>query len=298
MTTAEGRSARTISRDHDWWRQAAVYQIYPRSFTDADGGGVGDIAGITSRVPYLASLHIDAVWLSPLYPSPLADGGYDVSDYRDVDERLGTLSDFDALVDSLHASGIRIIIDIVPNHSSHLHPWFQEALAAAPGSAARERYIFRDGVGPGGVQPPSSWGSNFGGPAWTRVPDGQWCLHLFATEQPDFNWDNPEIQKDFLTTLLVLVRPRCRRFPGRRRQLAHQGPLATLPALRRQGARREPAHRRQRPALRPRRRARGIRAVARGAQRVRPSPVGRGRGLGTEAAPSSLRATDRPRAGP
>ncbi len=201
MTIAQGPTARTISADPDWWRHAAVYQIYPRSFTDADGDGLGDIAGITSRVPYLASLHIDAVWLSPFYPSPLADGGYDVADYRNVDHRLGTLADFDALVDALHATGIRIIIDIVPNHSSHLHPWFQEALAAAPGSAARERYIFRDGAGPDGAQPPSGWGSNFGGPAWTRVPDGQWYLHLFAKEQPDFNWDNPEIQEDFLTTL-------------------------------------------------------------------------------------------------
>ena len=201
LTIAQGPSARTISTDPDWWRQAAAYQIYPRSFTDANGNGLGDIAGITSRVPYLASLHIDAVWLSPFYPSPLADGGYDVADYRDVDDRLGTLADFDALVDALHASGIRIITDIVPNHSSHLHPWFQEALAAAPGSAARERYIFRDGAGPDGALPPSGWGSNFGGPAWTRVPDGQWCLHLFAKEQPDFNWDNPQIQEDFLTTL-------------------------------------------------------------------------------------------------
>ena len=185
----------------DWWASAVVYQVYPRSFADSDGDGLGDLKGVTSRVPYLASLGIDAVWLSPFYPSALADGGYDVDDYRDVDLRLGTLADFDEMVVALHAAAIRVIIDIVPNHTSNRHRWFIEALAAPKGSPARERYVFRDGTGPDGSQPPSDWESMFGGPTWTRVADGQWYLHLFAPEQPDLNWSNPEVHLDFLTTL-------------------------------------------------------------------------------------------------
>ncbi len=184
-----------------WWRQAVVYQIYPRSFADANGDGLGDIPGILSRVDYLASLGIDAVWLSPFYPSELADGGYDVADYRDVDPRLGTLDDFDAMVQALHARGIKVVVDIVPNHTSDQHAWFQEALAAGRGSAARERYIFRDGEGENGSLPPTDWVSVFGGSAWERVEDGQWYLHNFAKEQPDLNWDHPEVREDFLTTL-------------------------------------------------------------------------------------------------
>jgi alpha-glucosidase len=187
--------------DPNWWRQAAVYQVYPRSFADSDGDGIGDLRGITSRVPYLASLGVDAVWLSPFYPSALADGGYDVDDYRAVDPRLGTLDDFDEMSAALHAAGIRLIVDIVPNHSSDRHVWFREALASPKGSPARDRYIFRDGRGPDGDQPPSDWQSVFGGPAWTRVPDGQWYLHLFAKEQPDLNWENREVRDDFLRTL-------------------------------------------------------------------------------------------------
>ena len=195
-----------LSDDSNWWRQAAIYQIYPRSFKDSDGDGLGDIRGITSEVDYLASLNLDAVWLSPFYPSALADGGYDVADYRNVDPRLGTLEDFDEMVAALHAVGIRVFVDIVPNHSSNLHVWFQEALASEPGSPARERYIFRDGSGESGELPPSDWPSHFAPSAWTRTtnPDGtpgQWYLHLFAPEQPDFNWDNPEVHEDFLTTL-------------------------------------------------------------------------------------------------
>ena len=182
----------------------------------AAGGGLPDLpaqlrrlqrrrprrpAGIISRVPYLAALGIDAVWLSPFYPSALADGGYDVDDYRDVDPRLGTLADFDELTAGLHACGIKLIVDIVPNHTSNRHAWFREALAAPKGSPARDRYIFRDGLGQDGSQPPSDWASLFGGPAWTRVPDGQWYLHLFAAEQPDLNWDNREVRDDFLNTL-------------------------------------------------------------------------------------------------
>ncbi|MDX6324694.1 MAG: alpha-glucosidase [Nocardioidaceae bacterium] len=187
--------------DRDWWRQSVVYQVYPRSFADADGDGVGDLPGVTSRVPYLAALGVDAVWLSPFYPSALADGGYDVDDYRDVDPRLGTLDDFDAMSAALHDAGIKVIVDIVPNHTSDRHAWFQEAVAAGPGSRARERYIFRDGAGPDGSMPPNDWESVFGGPAWHQVPDGQWYLHLFAPQQPDLNWDDREVRDDFLSTL-------------------------------------------------------------------------------------------------
>ena len=147
----------TLSTDPLWWRQAVVYQIYPRSFADSNGDGLGDIKGVTSRADYLADLGVDAVWLSPFYPSELADGGYDVADYRNVDPRLGTLDDFDEMIAALHRRDIRVIVDIVPNHTSRMHPWFQEALAAGRGSAARERYIFREGTGPDGSQPPTDW---------------------------------------------------------------------------------------------------------------------------------------------
>ncbi len=187
--------------DETWWRQAAVYQIYPRSFADSNGDGVGDLPGITDRVPYLVQLGIDAVWLSPFYPSALADGGYDVDDYRNIDPRLGTLADFDVMTQALHAAGIRLIVDIVPNHTSDRHEWFREALASPKGSAARERYIFRDGAGPDGAEPPADWESTFGGPAWEPVGDGQWYFHFFAKEQPDLNWNNPEVRADFRRTL-------------------------------------------------------------------------------------------------
>ena len=192
--------------DANWWRQAVVYQVYPRSFADSNGDGLGDLPGLTSRVGYLAGLGVDAIWLSPFYPSALADGGYDVADYRDVHPQLGTLGDFDDLVAAAHTAGLKVIVDIVPNHTSDLHPWFAEALASAPGSSARARYIFRDGTGPEGSQPPSDWPSHFGGPAWTRVVEadgrpGQWYCHLFAREQPDLNWGNREVRDDFLTTL-------------------------------------------------------------------------------------------------
>ncbi|MFD1713015.1 glycoside hydrolase family 13 protein [Amnibacterium flavum] len=202
MTSAPSSPApASVVDDAAWWRQAAVYQIYPRSFADANGDGIGDLAGVTSRVQYLQELGIDAVWLSPFYPSALADGGYDVADYRDVDPRLGTLDDFDAMLAALHAVGIRVVVDIVPNHTSDLHAWFQEALAAGRGSAARARYIFREGTGPDGAEPPTDWRSLFGGPAWERVADGQWYLHNFAVEQPDLDWSNPEVRDDFVRTL-------------------------------------------------------------------------------------------------
>ncbi|MFM7030760.1 MAG: glycoside hydrolase family 13 protein [Micrococcales bacterium] len=192
--------------DEHWWRQAVIYQIYPRSFADANGDGIGDLRGIISRVPYLKQLGIDAVWLSPFYPSALADGGYDVDDYRDIDPRIGTLAEFDEMVDALHANGIRLIADIVPNHSGSGHKWFQEALKAKPGSPERDRYIFRDGKGENGDIRPSELASHFGPTAWTRItePDGtpgQWYMHLFASEQPDWNWDNEEVRADFRKTI-------------------------------------------------------------------------------------------------
>lgn len=189
---------RATATAKDWWRQAAVYQVYPRSFADANGDGIGDLRGLTARIPYLVELGIDAVWLSPFYPSALADGGYDVDDYRDVDPKIGTLAEFDEMIERMHAAGIKLIVDIVPNHSSDRHEWFVEALAAPKGSPARDRYIFRDGIGD---QPPSDWQSIFGGSAWQSVGDGQWYLHLFAPEQPDFNWHNREVRDDFLRTL-------------------------------------------------------------------------------------------------
>ncbi|MGW3449932.1 glycoside hydrolase family 13 protein [Streptomyces sp. NPDC001076] len=189
------------SRNPDWWRQAVIYQVYPRSFADADGDGVGDLRGITERLPHLAALGVDALWLSPFYPSELADGGYDVADHRNVDPRLGSLDDFDAMAAEAHRLGLKVIVDIVPNHTSHLHPWFREALLAGPGSAARDRYVFRPGRGAHGELPPSDWQSVFGGSAWRRVPDGDWYLHLFAPEQPDLNWEHEEVRADFRTTL-------------------------------------------------------------------------------------------------
>ncbi|MEV4368127.1 alpha-amylase family glycosyl hydrolase [Nonomuraea sp. NPDC049637] len=175
--------------DIPWWRDAVVYEIYVRSFADASGDGVGDLAGVRERIPYLRRLGVDAIWLTPFYPSPMADGGYDVADYRGVDPLFGTLADFDALVAEAHGHGLKVLVDIVPNHSSSQHPWFQAALRGEK----RDRYIFRDTT--------NNWQSTFSGPAWTQVPDGQWYLHLFAPEQPDFNWRNPEVHAEFLDVL-------------------------------------------------------------------------------------------------
>ncbi len=189
-----------------WWRDAVIYQIYPRSWADSDGDGIGDLPGITARLPHLAELGVDAVWLSPFYVSPQNDAGYDVADYRDVDPLFGSLDDFDALVARAHELDLRVMVDIVPNHSSSEHAWFQAALAAAPGSPERSRYVFRDGLGVGGDEPPNNWKSNFGGPAWTRVTEadgspGQWYLHLFDTTQPDFEWTNPEVAEEMESVL-------------------------------------------------------------------------------------------------
>ena len=192
--------------DHAWWRDAVIYQVYPRSFADSDGDGMGDLPGITSHLSDLRELGVDAVWLSPFYPSPQHDAGYDVADYRDVDPRFGTLADADALITEAHAQGLKFIVDLVPNHTSSDHVWFQEALGAAPGGPARDRYIFREGKGEHGDLPPNSWKSTFGGPAWTRItePDGtpgQWYLHLFDVTQPDLDWGNPEVRAEFVAIL-------------------------------------------------------------------------------------------------
>ena len=185
-----------------WWRTAVIYQVYLRSFADGNGDGVGDLAGVRSRLDYLARLGVDALWFTPWYPSPMHDGGYDVADYCDIDPTFGTLEDARGLIEQAHEREIRIIIDIVPNHTSHEHPWFRAALDSAPGSPERQLYHFRDGTGPSGDQPPNDWISAFGGSAWTRVTssDGrpeQWYLHLFAPQQPDLNWEHPEVRSYF-----------------------------------------------------------------------------------------------------
>ena len=190
----------------EWWRTAVIYQIYPRSFADANGDGMGDLAGISARLPQLKDLGIDAIWLSPFYTSPQRDAGYDVSDYCDVDPLFGTLDDFEVLQRTAHDLGIRVIVDIVPNHSSSDHGWFQAALAASPGSDERARYTFRDGKGKNGELPPNNWESVFGGLAWTRTTDpdgtpGQWYLHLFDTSQPDFDWDSEWVREQFRAVL-------------------------------------------------------------------------------------------------
>lgn len=196
----------TVARHRDWWRDAVIYQVYPRSFADSNGDGMGDLEGVRSRLPYLRDLGVDAVWLSPFYASPQADAGYDVADYRAVDPMFGNLLDADALIRDAHGLGLRIIVDLVPNHSSDQHEWFKRALAEGPGSPLRDRYHFRPGKGASGELPPNDWESIFGGPAWTRVtePDGtpgEWYLHLFAPEQPDFNWDHPAVGDEFRSIL-------------------------------------------------------------------------------------------------
>ncbi|MEE1766247.1 MULTISPECIES: glycoside hydrolase family 13 protein [unclassified Streptomyces] len=199
-------SALATTPRSDWWRDAVIYQVYPRSFADSNGDGMGDLEGVRSRLPYLRDLGIDAVWLSPFYASPQADAGYDVADYRAVDPMFGSLLDADALIRDAHELGLRIIVDLVPNHSSDQHEWFKRAVAGGPGSPLRDRYHFRPGKGANGELPPNDWESIFGGPAWTRVtePDGtpgEWYLHLFAPEQPDFNWEHPAVGDEFRSIL-------------------------------------------------------------------------------------------------
>jgi alpha-glucosidase len=195
------------SRDaRPWWRSAVVYQVYIRSFADGNGDGIGDIAGLVSRLPYIAGLGVDAVWINPWYPSPMRDAGYDVSDFRAIEPTFGTLEDAVELIRCAHDLDLRVLLDIVPNHLSDEHAWFQSALAAAPGSAERDRFIFRRGRGAAGDEPPNDWTSNFGGAAWTRVAEadgrpGEWYLHLFTPGQPDLNWDSHEVRAEFEDTL-------------------------------------------------------------------------------------------------
>jgi len=181
-------------RPPEWWRDAVLYQIYVRSFADGNGDGVGDLPGIRSRLPYLRELGVDGIWLTPFYPSPGHDHGYDVSDYCDVDPAFGTLADFDAMIADAHDLGLRVIVDIVPNHTSSEHEWFRNAIAD-PSHPHRKRYVFRPGRDGG---PPTGWTSAFGGPAWTLdEASGEWYLHFFAPQQPDLDWHNPEVQEEF-----------------------------------------------------------------------------------------------------
>lgn len=191
-----------MSNQNQWWRNAVIYQIYPRSFADASGDGYGDLPGIIERLPYLVELGVDAVWLSPFYLSPMADGGYDVADYNVVDPLFGETADAYRLIEQAHALGIKVFIDLVPNHTSDEHAWFTAAVAAGPGSPERAMYMFRDGAGVDGELPPNNWSSVFGGPGWTRLhrPDGtpeQWYLHLFDVKQPDLDWTNERVRAAF-----------------------------------------------------------------------------------------------------
>jgi alpha-glucosidase len=191
-----------VPDESSWWRSAVIYQIYVRSFADGNGDGTGDLDGVRGKLGYLADLGVDALWFTPWYPSPMADGGYDVADYRDISPMFGSLAAAEKLIDEAHGHGIRIIIDVVPNHCSTEHAWFKRALASKPGSEERQRFWFRPGRGPEEAEPPNNWQSIFGGPAWTRTTNadgtpGEWYLHLFAPEQPDFNWTNPVVAAEF-----------------------------------------------------------------------------------------------------
>jgi alpha-glucosidase len=201
-TGADPRTETVRARDERaWWRDAVIYEVYVRSFADGNGDGIGDLAGVRSRLPYLVDLGVDAIWFTPWYRSPLVDGGYDVADYRAIDPAFGTLAEAELLISEAAAVGIRTIVDVVPNHVSDQHPWFQAALASAPGSPERARFWFHPGRGPVGDEIPTGWPSNFSGPCWTRTtnPDGtpgEWYLHLFSTAQPDLNWDNPDVRRE------------------------------------------------------------------------------------------------------
>jgi alpha-glucosidase len=220
-----------IDNRSPWWRSASIYQVYLRSFADGDGDGVGDIAGLRSRLDYLAQLGVDALWINPWYRSPMADAGYDVADYRDIDPLFGTLADAEELIAACHEHGLRLIADIVPNHTSDQHEWFRAALASPPGSRERARFWFRPGRGEHGELPPNDWRSRFGGRAWTRVEEsdgspGEWYLHLFTPEQPDLNWENPEVIEEFHSILRFWLD---RGIDGFRIDVAHG--LAKDPAL-------------------------------------------------------------------
>jgi alpha-glucosidase len=189
-----------MANTNEWWRSAVIYQIYPRSFQDTDGDGVGDLPGITARLDYLRSLGVDAIWISPFYPSPMADFGYDVADYTGVDKLFGALADFDALLAAAHARGLRVVLDFVPNHTSDLHPWFVESRSSR-NNPKRDWYLWRDAAPaaddwkPARERVPNNWMSHFGGPAWTwDEGTQQFYCHSFLREQPDLNWRNPEVR--------------------------------------------------------------------------------------------------------
>ncbi|MFJ7779706.1 glycoside hydrolase family 13 protein [Streptomyces yangpuensis] len=202
LPTATGRPSRSAATSAPWWRDAVIYQVYVRSFLDSTGDGVGDLAGVRAGLPYLRKLGVDGIWLSPFYPSPQHDHGYDVADYCGVDPVYGDLAEFDRLVSDAHRLGLKLLLDIVPNHCSSEHPWFREALAAEPGTAPRSRFHFEPGRGPDGAEPPNNWHAMFGGPAWSRTTSadgtpGDWYLHLFTPEQPDLNWRDPAVGDEF-----------------------------------------------------------------------------------------------------
>lgn len=206
--TERNEALATVATDNEleWWKNAAIYQIYPRSFADSNGDGTGDLEGVRSRLPYLKSLGIDAIWYTPWYVSPLADGGYDVADYRAIDPMFGDIEAAERLIQEASDLGIRTIIDVVPNHISNEHEWFKAALAAEPGSPERERFWFKPGKGLDGAEKPTDWVSEFRGDPWTRTKnsdgtDGEWYLHLFTPEQPDLNWSNPEVIQEHLDVL-------------------------------------------------------------------------------------------------
>lgn len=196
-TAAPALAATTSTTTQPWWRDAVIYQVYLRSFADSDGDGVGDLPGLTARLDHLTRLGVDGVWLNPCYPSPGADHGYDVADFTTVDEMYGGMPAFEQFLTAAHDRGLKVLMDVVPNHCSTDHAWFAEALAAPAGAPARERFHFRDGTGPDGSLPPNNWTSVFGGPAWTRTADGQWYLHSFDSSQPDFNWRHPDVAEHF-----------------------------------------------------------------------------------------------------
>jgi len=198
----ERRSNAAVEPIQPWWRHAVVYEVYPRSFADGNGDGIGDLAGVRSRLEYLRELGVDALWFTPWYASPWADGGYDVADYRRINPEFGSVADAEVLIEEADALGIRTIVDIVPNHVSTQHRWFQEALAAGPGSESRSRFWFHPGRGSSGEQIPTNWPSSFSGEAWTRTANsdgtpGEWYLHLFDAAQPDLNWTHPDVQREF-----------------------------------------------------------------------------------------------------
>ncbi len=231
FTVHEQASSGTAESSDSWWRGAAIYQLYVRSFADSDGDGIGDLAGVRAKLPYLGALGIDAIWFNPWYPSPMADAGYDISDYRSIDPVFGTLDEADALIGEAHALGIRIIVDIVPNHGSDRHPWFTAALAAGPGSAERSRFWFRPGRGADGSLPPNDWQSIFGGPAWSRVtsPDGtpgEWYLHLFAPGAARLQLVLARRPPGIRRRAALLVLPRCGRHQDRLGGAALQGSAA------------------------------------------------------------------------